>query len=293
MTGATDPVSGASDDAASAFAALMDLEALGEARFAAPPAPERTGDMYGGQFLAQGLGAAHRTVERNRAVHSLHAYFLRPGDVGQGLEYTVERVRDGRSFSWRSVVARQGGKELFRMTASYHVPEPGLAYAARELPTVPPPEDVELTYNAFSRANGEAPDWDGEARPMDIRYVNPPTAPAGEPVLEDQRLWMRMTEVLPEDPALHSAGLAYLSDSTLIDHVVLPHGRRWQDPRLQSTSLDHAMWFHRPARADGWLLFDQSVEATGAARGLATGRLFDREGRLVATCAQEGLIRWT
>ena len=248
--------------------------------------------MYGGQFLAQALGAAQWTVDGDRTVHSLHGYFLRPGDVALPLELDVERVRDGRSFSSRAVTVRQNGRDLFRMAVSFHVPEPGMTFAAPEIPEVPPPEAVTLTYNAYSRANGEAEDWDGEARPMDLRYVNPPTAPLGEPVLEDQRVWMRVTDALPDEPALHAAGLAYLSDSTLIDHAVLRHGRRWQDQRLDGTSLDHAMWFHRPARADEWLLFDQTVEATGAARGLTMGRLFDAAGALVASCTQEGLIRW-
>lgn len=127
---------------------------------------------------------------------------------------------------------------------------------------------------------------------MDIRYVNPPAAPRGVSITEDQRLWMRISEPLDDDPATHATGLAYLSDSTLVDHVVLPHGQRWQDPRLVSTSLDHAMWFHRPFRADEWLLFDQRVESTGRGRGLASGRFFTEAGRLVATCMQEGLIRW-
>ena len=128
---------------------------------------------------------------------------------------------------------------------------------------------------------------------MDIRYVNPPLAPPGEAVLEPQRMWMRIPEQLGDDQAAHFAGLAYLSDSTLIDHVVLPQGRRWQDPALTGASLDHAMWFHRRARADDWLLFDQHVGATGRGRGFAHGRFFDRGGRLVASCAQEGLIRWS
>ena len=271
----------------------MDLEAGDDGRFVAPAAPERSGTMYGGQFLAQGVGAAQRTVDDDRFVHYLHACFLRTGDVALPVELDVERVRDGRSFSSRAVTARQRGRELFRMTVSFHVPEPGMAFAAPAMPGVPPPETVMLTYNAFSRANGEEEDWDGEARPMDLRYINPPTAPPGEPVLEDQRLWMRVTDALPDDPCLHAAGLAYLSDSTLIDHAVLRHGRRWQDPRLVGTSLDHAMWFHGLARADNWLLFDQTVEATGGARGLTTGRVFDAGGKLVATCMQEGLIRWT
>ena len=276
-----------------AFASLIDLSAVGGDVFQAPASPERSGRMYGGQFLAQGLAACALTMEEGRDVHSLHAYFLRPGDVDLPIELEVERVRDGRSFSARVVRMTQHDKELFRMMASFHVPEQGEDYAGAQMPDVPPPETVSLTYNEFSRLNDEASDWDGESRPMDIRYINPPAASPGEPVLEPQRLWMRVPEELSDEWAVHFAGLAYLSDSTLIDHVVLPHGRRWQEPELNGASLDHAMWFHHRARADEWLLFDQQVGATGHGRGFAHGRFFDKNGRLVASCAQEGMIRWT
>ena len=275
------------------FAALMALEPDGGAdAFHAPPAPERAGRMYGGHLLALGLAAAGRTVAQDRAPHSLHGYFLRAGDVNEPLRVAVERVRDGRSFSVRCARVAQGERELFRSMASYQAPESGPAFAARRAPPAPPAETVNLTYNEFSRQAGEGEDWDGEARPMDIRYINPPSPSPGEPVFEDQRMWMRIDHALDDDPALHYAALAYLSDSTLIDHATLPHGRRWQAPDLTGASLDHAMWFHRFARADAWLLFDQSVEATGGARGLATGRIFTAAGELAATCAQEGLLRW-
>lgn len=186
----------------------------------------------------------------------------------------------------------QDGREVLRMMASFHVAEIGYEYAGPQMPVVPAPDAVSLTYGDFSvRESGGKP-WPGAVRPMDIRYVNAPSAPHGEPVTEDQRHWMRITEPLGDDPRVHAAALAYLSDSTLVDHVVLPQGRRWQDPRLNGASLDHAMWFHRPARADEWLLFDQRAESTGGARGLASGRFFDATGRLVATCLQEGLARW-
>ena len=275
-----------------AFMQMMALVETGPDRFMAPEAPEREGRMYGGQLLAQALAAADRTVADDRQAHSLHAYFLAPGDVSTTVEIQVERVRDGRSFSSRSVSAFQEGRELFRMVVSFHVAEPGDSFAGHRMPDVPPAEDVTLTYPAFSRSVNEELDSDLEARPMDTRCINPPVAPPGEPVLEDQRMWMRISERLPAVPGLHLAGLAYLSDSTLVDHVVLPHGRRWQEPGLTGASLDHAMWFHCPVRADEWLLFDQAVEATGAGRGLATGRIFDTDGKLAATCSQEGLIRW-
>jgi len=278
---------------AGAFMRMMALVEKGPDRFTAPEAPESEGRMYGGQLLAQSLAAAGRTVTDDRQAHSLHAYFLAPGDVSATVDLRVERVRDGRSFSSRCVSALQGGRELFRMVVSYHIDEPGEAFASHRKPDVPLPEQVSLTYADFSRSVGENQEWDIESRPMDTRCINPAVAPLGEPVREDQRMWMRISERLPENPGMHRAGLAYLSDSTLIDHVVLPHGRRWQEPGLTGASLDHAMWFHGPVRADEWLLFDQTVEATGSARGLATGRIFDADGMLVATCAQEGLIRWT
>ena len=277
---------------AGVFMRMMALVETGPDRFMAPEAPEREGRMYGGQLLAQSLAAAERTVTDDRHAHSLHAYFLAPGDVSTIAERQVERVRDGRSFSSRSVSAFQGDRELFRMVVSFHVAEPGNLFAAHRKPDVPPPEDVAMTYPAFSRSVHEELDSDLEARPMDTRCIHPPVAPPGEPVLEDQRMWMRISERLPGTVGLHLAGLAYLSDSTLIDHVVLPHGRRWQEPGLTGASLDHAMWFHDPVRADEWLLFDQTVEATGAGRGLATGRIFDSDGNLAVTCSQEGLIRW-
>ena len=276
-----------------AFVRMLDLAQAGPDRFTAPEAPERDGRMYGGQLLAQALAAAQQTVTDDRHAHSLHAYFLLPGDVSATVDIHVERVRDGRSFSSRRVSARQEGRELLRMMVSFHVTEPGDSFVRHRKPDVPPPEEVDLTYTEFSRSLGAKLEWDIESRPMDTRCINPPVAPPGEPVLEDQRMWMRISEPLPATSGLHRAGLAYLSDSTLIDHVVLPHGRRWQEPGLTSASLDHAMWFHNPVRADEWLLFDQTVEATGSGRGLATGRIFNAEGVLAATCMQEGLIRWT
>lgn len=277
---------------AACFAPLLDLVDRGGDRFGAPTAPENEGRMFGGQFLAQTLAAAQRCVEGDRHVHSLHGYFLREGDVSLGTELHVERVRDGRSFSQRSVRVLQQGRELFRSLLSFQVPEPGLEYDAPRMPEAPPAEAVPLSYDDFTEAElaKEGP-WEGAVRPMEIRYVNPPTAPRGEPVSEPQLMWMRISERLGADPCRHEAGLAYLADSTLIDHVLLPHGRRWQDDDIAGASLDHAMWFHRRTRADQWLLFDQRVEWTGAARGLAAGRFFDRNGRLVASCAQEGLIR--
>ena len=274
------------------FAALMRLERLDGDRFAGPPAPDKGETLFGGQFLAQCLMAAAATVDGERPAHSLHAYFLRPGDVDAPVEIGVERVRQGRAFSSRQTHAQQLGKERFRMTASFHAPERSPAYCGAPMPDAPPPEEVDLTYDDFVLAQLGASSWPGSDRPMDTRYVNTPGA-RGKAVTEPQLMWMRVRDPLPDDAALHQAGIAYLSDSTLLDNAVLPHGRRWLDPDLESTSLDHAMWFHRPAKADEWLLFEQTVLATGAGRGLVQGRFFDRAGSLVATCTQEGLLRWS
>lgn len=261
--------------------------------FVAPPAPDRGERMYGGQLLAQCLAAAQRTVDEDRAAHSLHAYFARPADAAAPLELRVQRLRDGRTFSLRETVAEQGGRLLFRMLVSFQAPADTPAYAGHRMPQVPEPEAVTFTYDDFTLAQTGSSDWHGSARPMDIRYVNPPTQPRGEPVTEPQLVWLRIDEDLPDDPAIHQAGLAYLADSTLVDHVMLPLGLRWQDEDFEGVSLDHAMWFHRAARADEWLLFEQTVEATGNGRGLVSGRFFARTGELVATCVQEGLMRWS
>ena len=280
------------------FATLVDLAPGSSAdHLIGPPAPERGGRTYGGQFMAQAVSAAYRTVSDDRFVHSFHGLFLRAGDVDQSTEWEVERVRDGRSFSTRSVIGRQGGKDVFRAVLSLHVPEDGFEFQHQtdfEPGGLPEPEAVTTSYVEFCDAHPalEPGDWFGEDRPMDIRYIDPPPPGSGPPITAPQRMWAKISEALPDDPRIHHAGLLYLSDSTLIDHVLLPHGHRWSDPRLTGASLDHAMWLYRAARADEWLLFDQRVELTGGARGLATGRFHKPDGTQVATCSQEGLIRW-
>lgn len=284
------------------FTPIITLEKTAPNTFNVAPGAADGERVYGGQFLAQALRAALHTLEPDRHVHSLHAYFLRAGDVDQPIKYVVEQTRDGRSFNTRLVRATQAGRELFFMTASFQVPEPGLEFTNAAMPNVPSAESITTTFNDFSKREHnlarqrlglpQEPDvWSGTTRPIDCLYVNPPSAPAGEPITESQRMWTRINGAMGDDPADHVAGLAYLSDHTLIDHVLLPHGHRYQDGEFQDASLDHAMWFHRPARADEWLLFDQTPEVTSGARGLASGRFYDRNGELVATCVQEGLIR--
>lgn len=278
-----------------AFRALLELAPITTLRFEAPAAPERGGRVFGGQFLAQAVCAAQRTLPTDgRSIHSLHAYFLRPGDVDQKTIYNVTVIRDGRTFSVREIQAQQRDKELFRMTASFTPPTVGLSYAARSMHDVPSPEETNYTHDDFSRDMGRSNEtqWDGGTRPYEILYINPPNRERGIPVVDDQLMWLRVADDLTPEPVHHEAGLAYLSDSTLIDHVLLPHGMRWQDQNFDGTSLDHVMWFHQKTRADQWLLFEQSVEWTGSGRGLASGRFYDQDGQLVASCAQEGLMRW-
>ncbi len=275
------------------FAPLLKLSTTGDDRFTAPPSSDQGERTFGGQFLAQCLAAAQTSVAGDRHVNSLHGYFLRPGDVDLPLQLTVERIRDGRSFSSRQVIAEQRDKELFRLLASFQVPTRTPEYVGTAMPVVPPPEQVSQSYDGFTIARTGTDTWQESWRPMDIRYINPPGAGRGVPVTDSQLMWMRIDDVLPDAPGVHHAGLAYLSDSTLIDHLMLPLGRRWQDPGFDGTSLDHGMWFHRFARADDWLLFVQTVETTGGGRGLASGRFYNRAGDLVATCMQEGLMRWT
>lgn len=290
------------DDGASAFLQLIDVErTVGDGSgidvFIGPPAPERGGRTYGGQLLAQAVAAAYRTVGDERRVHSLHGLFLRAGEVDQPTRWAVERLRDGRSFAARVVAGGQRHREVCRVIASFHTPEGGLEYQPTpdfDMASVPRPDDVASTYVEFCRAHPDFDpgSWFGPDRPMEIRYIEPPDPAGGPPITAPQLTWTRLAGPLPEDPVVHDAGLAYLSDATLIDHALLPHGYRWNDARLTGASLDHAMWFHRAARADRWLLFDQRVESTSGARGLATGRLYGEAGELVATCGQEGLLRW-
>ena len=279
----------------STFLDLLELRAEENGRFIAPPAPDKGARTYGGQFLAHSLRAAQLTVADDRHVHSTHSYFLRSGDVDSETVLEVDTIRDGRSFSQRQVVALQEGKEMFRTIVSFHVPEAGLDWAPPHEVSDIGPDDIELGYYDFweSLLPPEEAPWPGRDRPMDIQYVNPPLGAEGEAITEPQLMWMRLSEPLDAPRDLHDVGLAYLADATLVDHVMLPHGYRWQDERLTGASLDHAMWFHRPAPADQWLLYDQRVESTGASRGLASGRVLAPDGTLIATCMQEGLMRWS
>jgi acyl-CoA thioesterase-2 len=238
--------------------------------------------VFGGQVLGQALVAASDTIEPERIVHSLHGYFLRPGDTAVPIEYHVERIRDGRSFSSRRVVASQRGKTIFYMSTSYQRPEPGLDHSDPMPTELVPPEEAPTLASVFEQASGrKAEDWNKEWAALDVRLAG----------LSGRQFWIRAAGKLPDDSALHACVLAYASDLTLLGASLLPHGIIIGDRRIQPASLDHALWFHRPFRADEWLLYDQASPSASGARGFATGRLFSEDGRLVASVAQEGLIR--
>jgi len=274
--------------------ALLDPEPTGKDIFRGESRDIGTPQVFGGQVLGQALAAAGRTVE-GRDIHSLHAYFLRAGDVRAPIFFEVERTRDGGSFSNRRVVARQHGEQIFNMTASFQVAEAAGLEHQVSMPEVPPPEalqDIESLAREFA---GQLPPRLQRVlafeRPIHVRPVNPRQflfRDTRDPV---KQLWMKTTEPMPADALRHQALLAYVSDYELIGTATLPHGLHATREGLQMASLDHAMWFHRPVRVDEWLLFALDSPAAAGGRGLARGHVFSRDGRLVATLAQEGLMR--
>jgi acyl-CoA thioesterase-2 len=254
------------------------------------------GTVFGGQVLGQALSAAVQTVPRERDAHSLHAYFLRPGDVSRPIVYEVDRIRDGSSFTTRRVVAVQGGKAIFNLAASFQKAEPGFEHQD-PMPDVPPPESLPTELERLERAKSDIPEALFAAgqrpRPFEMRSTDPlddhPFRPSPRP--PRRAVWLRTIEELPNEPALHRYLLAYASDHLFVTTSLLPHGANWLTPGMQVASLDHVMWFHQPVRVDQWLLYDIESPSAHGARGLARGRIFTRDGKLVATTAQEGLIR--
>lgn len=253
----------------------LQVEQLEADRFRGPAVPTRLHRTYGGQVAAQALVAAQRTVPVPMMPHSLHSYFLREGDPLAPIDYAVDRVRDGRSFATRRVDASQGGKTVFTLTASFRSGDDGPVHQD-VAPDVVAPEDVEGTDGQPLEVLGaEWPDWDFRVVP----------GPRGVP---QQRVWLRHRAPLPDDPLLHTFGLTYATDLTLLGCTRLPH----LEERVQMASLDHSVWFLRPFRIDDWLLYDETSPSAGGGRTLAQGRLFDRAGHLVASVVQEGLMRF-
>jgi acyl-CoA thioesterase-2 len=273
---------------------LLDLEQIEVNIFRGRSPDERVQRVFGGQVAGQALVAAGRTVPEDRPVHSLHAYFIRPGDPAVPLIYTVDRVRDGRSFTTRRVSAIQHGKTIFTLSASFHHPEPGLEHAD-SMPAVPPPESVRPNSERIAEALGltEMPSWLQDSA-IDVRSVGPlPIEAEQDPSLRTAKnlVWLRVNGELPDDPLLHVCLMTYASDLTLLDTVLMAHGKSWFGGRMSGASLDHAMWFHRPFRADQWLLYAQESPAASGARGLAWGQVYTQAGELVVSVVQEGLVR--
>ncbi|HWM34237.1 MAG TPA: acyl-CoA thioesterase II [Pseudolysinimonas sp.] len=283
-------------DPLSGLMAALDLADTGartsEDIFTGPSQWMPGGRVYGGQVLAQSLVAANRTIASDRFVHSMHGYFLRPGDVAKPITFSVDRIHDGRSFSTRRTQAYQDGVPILSMIASFQDIDAGLEHQA-DMPTdLPDPETLPSTADILAGIDHPVARFWATERAFDIRHVGSPIylRVDGEPV-PHQAVWMRAVGTLPDDPGLHRAAIAYASDHTILEPVLRRHGVSWVTPGLKVASLDHAMWWHRDGRADEWLLYAQESPNSIGGRGLSFGRVYDRSGRLLASVAQEGMIR--
>ena len=268
---------------------LLDIETIEVNIFRGKHPKEERQRTFGGQVAAQSLMAAGRTVERLR-VHSLHSYFLRPGDTTSPILFEVDRIRDGRSFTTRRVVAIQHGKAIYNMQASFHNEEVSIEHQF-EMPDAPPPESIKPLAERIASESGNFDEWFKRGHPIDQRFIGElPWSPlrSKEP---RQRLWIKADGELPDDPLLHACVVTYASDMSLFDAILRPHSLRWDDGTFMGASLDHCMWFHRDFRADEWLLYDMDSPIAHGGRGLARGFLFDQSGELKVSMVQEGLTR--
>ena len=251
--------------------------------------------VFGGQVIGQALVAAQRTVVEERQVHSLHCYFMLPGDPAVPIVYQVDRLRDGRSFTTRRVTAIQNGRAIFSLECSFQVEEEGLEHQMAAPLDVPPPESLRSQFELLQEFGHVIPEgvrafWSRE-RPLQIKPINVEHYTSREKLRPRQSVWIRTTGAVPDERPLQRAILAYLSDMTLLDASTFAHGRTGFDPEIQMASLDHAMWFHRDCKLDDWLLYTQDSPNAIGARGFSRGFLYARDGTLVASTAQEGLIR--
>lgn len=284
-----------SDEAVlSELLSLLELEKIEENLFRGRSQDLGFGTIFGGQVLGQALSAAYRTVPDSRRAHSLHAYFLRMGDAARPIVYHVDRIRDGKSFTTRRVVAMQKGRAIFNMSVSFQVEETGFEHQV-QAPAVTGPDGLKTDREIAREMGDRIPEPLRSVvlcrKPIEIRPVNPLnpfTAEIRPPVRQS---WMRTVAKLPDDPAVHQYLLAYASDFGLLLTTLYPHGRSFWETRMQVASLDHAMWFHRDFRMDDWLLYEMSSANAARARGLSQGRIFRRDGALAASVVQEGLIR--
>lgn len=270
---------------------ILDIEQIEVNIFRGVSPEDKRQRVFGGQVAAQALVAAGRTVSKDRRVHSLHAYFLRPGNVSIPILFEVDRIRDGKSFTTRRVVAIQSGEPIFNLSASFHKDEEGVSHQV-EMPDVPDPLSLPTFRERMAPWSDQMGDWNFRLRPLDQRYIDAPNLEVrDEPREPLQRLWVRADGTLPDDPLLHACVITYASDMTLLDSVMLPHRLSWTNQNLMVASLDHVMWFHRPLRADQWFLYDQQSPTSFGARALAQGHIFANDGTLAVSVAQEGLIR--
>lgn len=250
------------------------------------------GRVFGGQVYAQSIMAAIRTVDADRTIHSTHGYFLRPGDANQPITFSVDRIHDGRSFSTRRTQAYQNGVPILSMIASFQDHDPGLEHQVDAPEGVTPPEQLRAPAEVLGEIDHPVAQFWATSRAFDIRHVEQPIYFRADPHrVPRQAIWMKTVGAMPDDANLHRAALAYASDYSILEPILRGHGLTWTHKGLRMASLDHAMWFHRPARVDEWLLYVQESPVATGGRGLSTGRVFTRDGVLVATIAQEGMIR--
>jgi acyl-CoA thioesterase-2 len=274
--------------------ATLQLEPLEDNLFRGARGHEGWQRVFGGQVLGQALMAAARTVDPARTVHSLHGYFLLAGDPKQPIIYDVERIRDGGSFTTRRVKAIQHGRAIFSMSASFHKQEEGFDHQIA-MPEVPPPEDLPNPKDLVGKLGDRVPEamrrYFERERPIEVRMTDASRYLGREKKAPAQQIWIRTSGPLPDDPVMHQAVLAYISDFTLLDTALIAHGKLLFDPDLQLASLDHALWYHRPFRADDWMLYVEDSPSAHGARGFCRGSIYRRDGVLVASVAQEGLVR--
>ena len=288
------PAEKSSPTAITNLLSILDLEQLEVNLFRGISPKNGWQRVFGGQVLGQALVAAVRTVPEERVTHSLHAYFLLPGDPTIPIIYEVERTRDGGSFTTRRVKGIQHGKTMFAMSVSLHKHEPGLDHQST-MPKVPPPEELPSEKELVQKFDGDVPEeirtyWQRE-RPIEMRPVDVSRYLDRSQRAPEQAMWIRATSPLPDSLALHQCVLAYASDFTLLDTALIAHGKLMVDHDMQMASLDHALWLHRPFRADDWLLYTQESPSSQAGRGFCRGSIYTRDGVLIASVAQEGLIR--
>jgi len=273
---------------------LLDLEYIEHNIFRGRSIDIGSGAVFGGQALAQSLVAAQRTVDDSRVCHSMHGYFILPGDVDAPIVYEVDRLRDGNSFTTRRIVAIQHGRAIFNMAASFQTPEDGVDHQG-EMPDVPGPEELPRELDLIRQVKDQIPDelrsFYTRERPIEFRPVDPvdPFNPTPEPPAN--HVWLRARGELPDERLLHQAVLAYATDYGLLGTALRPHGLSFVQPNLQLATLDHALWMHRPVQADDWLLYAMDSPSASGARGFTRGKIFSADGTLVASVAQEGLMR--